>query len=166
MRDSAIIGRSIDNALLPVHWQIAFNRFEDAAHTARRAEGELSPETLGDLYAQAMRDYYGEAVEPTPGSERCWSTVPHFFFDTPGYVYGYAFGQLLALAAYARYQQIGKPFVNSYLEMLAAGGSRDPQRLVEMIGFDLSDPGFWNLGLDLIDARLREAEKLADGHAS
>jgi len=161
-----IIGRSIDNALLPVHWQIAFNRFEDAAHTARRAEGELSAEALGELYSQAMRDYYGEAVEPTAGSEQSWSTVPHFFFDTPGYVYSYAFGQLLALAAYARYQQIGEPFVNSYLAMLAAGGSRDPQRLVEMIGFDLSDPGFWNLGLDLIDARLHEAEKLADDQAS
>jgi oligoendopeptidase F len=161
-----IIGRSIDNALLPVHWQIAFNRFEDAAHTARRAEGELSAEALGELYSQAMRDYYGEAVEPTAGSEHSWSTVPHFFFDTPGYVYSYAFGQLLALAAYARYQQIGEPFVNSYLAMLAAGGSRDPQQLVEMIGFDLSDPGFWNLGLDLIDARLHEAEKLADDHAS
>jgi oligoendopeptidase F len=161
-----IIGRSIDNALLPVHWQIAFNRFEDAAHTARRAEGELSAEALGELYSQAMRDYYGEAVEPTAGSEHSWSTVPHFFFDTPGYVYSYAFGQLLALAAYARYQQIGEPFVNSYLAMLAAGGSRDPQRLVEMIGFDLSDPGFWNLGLDLIDARLHEAEKLADDQAS
>ena len=35
-----------------------------------------------------------------------------------------------------------------------------------MIGLDLRDPGFWNLGLDLIDARLREAEKLAAGHAS
>jgi oligoendopeptidase F len=161
-----IIGRSIDNALLPVHWQIAFNRFEDAAHTARRAEGELSAEALGELYSKAMRDYYGEAVEPTAGSEHSWSTVPHFFFDTPGYVYSYAFGQLLALAAYARYQQIGEPFVNSYLAMLAAGGSRDPQQLVEMIGFDLSDPGFWNLGLDLIDARLHEAEKLADDQAS
>ena len=115
---------------------------------------------------QGVRDYYGDAVEPTPGSEHCWSSVPHFFFDTPGYVYSYAFGQLLALAAYARYQQIGKPFVNSYLAMLAAGGSRDPHQLAEMIGFNLSDPGFWNLGLDLIDARLHQAEKLADTHAS
>jgi oligoendopeptidase F len=161
-----IIGRSIDNALLPVHWQIAFNRFEDAAHTTRRAEGELSADALGELYSRAMRDYYGEAVEPTVGSEHSWSTVPHFFFDTPGYVYNYAFGQLLALAAYARYQQIGEPFVNSYLAMLAAGSSRDPQQLIEMIGFNLSDPGFWGLGLDLIDARLREAEKLADDNTS
>jgi hypothetical protein len=35
-----------------------------------------------------------------------------------------------------------------------------------MIGFDLSDPGFWNLGLNLIDARLHEAEKLADDDAT
>ena len=158
----AIICRSIDNSLLPVHWQIAFNRFEDAAHTAHRAEGELSPDALGALYAQAMRDYYGESVASTPGSEHGWSTVPHFFFDTPGYVYSYAFGQLLALAAYARYQEIGRPFVDDYLEMLAAGSSRDPRTLGEMMGFDLSDPRFWNLGLDLIDARLREAETLAN----
>jgi oligoendopeptidase F len=156
-----IIGLSIDSALLPVHWQVAFNRFEDAAHMTFRAQGELSAETLCDLYSQAMRDYYGDSVEPTPGSEREWSIVPHFFFDTPGYVYSYAFGQLLALAAYARYQEIGEPFVDGYLEMLAAGSSRDPQQLAEMIGFDLSDPSFWNLGLDLIDTRLREAETLA-----
>jgi oligoendopeptidase F len=30
-----------------------------------------------------------------------------------------------------------------------------------MIGIDLSDPSFWNSGLELIDARLREAETLA-----
>jgi oligoendopeptidase F len=111
----AITGRSIDGAMMAVHWQIAFNRFEDAAHTARRADGELTPEVLCDLYSKAMRDYYGDAVEATPGSEREWSIVPHFFFDVPGYVYSYAFGQLLALAAYARYRQIGEPFVDDYL---------------------------------------------------
>ena len=122
---------------------------------AFRARADRNPaKTLQQtLVAQRAR---GKVLEPQNR---------HFFFDTPGYVYSYAFGQLLALAAYARYQQIGEPFVNSYLAMLAAGGSRDPQRLVELIGLDLRDPGFWNLGLDLIDARLREAEKLADGHA-
>jgi oligoendopeptidase F len=112
-----------------------------------------------------MGDYHGDAVEPTPGLEREWSIVPHFFFDVPGYVYGYAFGQLLALAAYARYRQLGEPFVEDYLAMLAAGGSRSPHQLVAMVGIDLNDPGFWNSGLDLIDTRLREAETLADAGA-
>jgi len=158
----AIIALDIDGAMKAVHWQIAFNRFEDAAHTRRRSDGELTPDVLDELYAQAMGDYHGDAVEPTPGIEREWSIVPHFFFDVPGYVYGYAFGQLQALAAYARYRQVGEPFVEHYLAMLAGGGSRSPHRLAAMIGIDLNDPGFWNSGLDLIDTRLREAETLAD----
>lgn len=108
-----------------------------------------------------MSDYHGDAVEPTPGSEREWSIVPHFFFDVPGYVYGYAFGQLLALAAYANYRRLGEPFVDDYLAMLAAGGSRSPNQLATMVRIDLGDPSFWHSGLELIDMRLREAETLA-----
>jgi oligoendopeptidase F len=164
----AILGLSLDGALKAVHWQIAFNRFEDAAHTRRRSDGELTPDMLNELFAQATSDYLGDAVEPTPGIEREWSVVPHFFFDVPGYVYGYAYGQLLAFAAYARYQELGEPFVEDYLAMLAAGGSRSPHQLAAMIGIDLNDPEFWNSGLDLIDRRLREAEMLGggDGHPS
>lgn len=162
----AIIGLSIDRAMMAVHVQIALNRFEDAAHTGRRSAGELAPDVLNQMYAQAMNDYYGDAVEPTPGSEREWSIVPHFFFEVPGYVYGYAFGQLLALAAYANYRQLGEPFVEDYLAMLAAGASRSPHQLAAMVGIDLSDPGFWNSGLELIDTRLREAETLADADGS
>jgi oligoendopeptidase F len=69
------------------------------------------------------------------------------------------------MAAYARYQQVGEPFVEDYLAMLAAGGSRSAHHLAAIVGIDLSDPGVWNSGLDLIDARLREAETLADAGA-
>jgi oligoendopeptidase F len=161
----AIIGLSIDGAMKAVHWQIAFNRFEDAAHTRRRSDGELAPDVLDELWAEAMRDWYGDSVDPTPGMEREWSIVPHFFFDVPGYVYGYAFGQLLALAAYARYRELGDPFVDDYMAMLAAGKSRSPHQLAATIGIDLGDPGFWSSGLDLIDIRLREAETLAAASA-
>lgn len=88
-----------------------------------------------------------------------------FLFDVPGYVYGNAFGQLLALAAYAQYRKIGEPFVDDYLAMLAAGRSRSPQQLAAMIGIDLSDPDFWGSGLALIDMRLGEAETLAGAGA-
>ena len=108
-----------------------------------------------------MSDYLGDAVEPTPGIEREWSIVPHFFFDVPGYVYSYAFGQLLASRHMPATKRSGEPFVDDYLAMLAAGGSRSPHQLAAMVGIDLNDPGFWNSGLDLIDTRLREAETLA-----
>ena len=69
-----------------------------------------------------------------------WSYVPHFI-NTPGYVYAYAYGQLLALSAYSRYLEEGEPFVPRYLELLAAGGSRSPEELGAIVGIDLADPG-------------------------
>jgi oligoendopeptidase F len=47
------------------------------------------------------------------------------------------------------------------LELLSAGGSRSPEELGRIVGVDLADPGFWDTGLDLIEAQLRDAEDAA-----
>ena len=86
--------------------------------------------------------------------------MPHFI-DTPGYVYAYAYGHLLALSVYRRYEERGEEFVGSYLELLRAGGSRSPEELGEIVGVDLTDPGFWASGLELIERRLERAEATA-----
>ena len=91
---------------------------------------------------------------------RWWSYVPHFI-STPGYVYAYAYGQLLALAVYGRYEEEGDSFVPAYLELLGAGGSRRPEELGEIVGVDLADPGFWDPGLDLVERQLDAAEQAA-----
>jgi len=51
--------------------------------------------------------------------------------------------------------------VPNYLAMLAAGGSKAPQQVAQLVGIDLEDPGFWSAGLDLVEERLREAEAAA-----
>ena len=43
--------------------------------------------------------------------------MPHFI-DTPGYVYAYAYGHLLALSVYRRYEEEGEGLVPSYLDLL------------------------------------------------
>jgi oligoendopeptidase F len=86
--------------------------------------------------------------------------VPHFI-NTPGYVYAYAYGLLLALSVYSRYLKEGDPFVPRYIELLSAGGSRSPEQLAEIVGIDLADPGFWDAGLALVEDQLSEAEALA-----
>ena len=102
----------------------------------------------------------GDAVEITDGYRTWWSYIPHFM-GTPGYVYAYAYGQLLALSVYQRYLEEGPSFVPSYLELLAAGGSRSPEELGAIVGIDLADPGFWDKGLDLVEGQLAEAEAAA-----
>ena len=86
--------------------------------------------------------------------------MPHFI-GTPGYVYAYAYGQLLALSVYGRYLAEGEAFVPRYVELLEAGGSRSPEELAAIAGLDLADPEFWNDGLALVRGQLDEAEKAA-----
>jgi oligoendopeptidase F len=102
----------------------------------------------------------GDAVAITPGYRTWWSYIPHFI-ATPGYVYAYAYGQLLALSVYARYEAEGDAFVPAYLDLLRAGGSRSPEELAAIVGCDLTDPDFWDAGLRIVEQQLVAAEDAA-----
>ncbi|HEV2998180.1 MAG TPA: M3 family oligoendopeptidase [Solirubrobacteraceae bacterium] len=156
----ALLAEDIEGAIATVFRQVAMNGFEDRVHTARCEEGELSVARIGDLWAQSQEDLLGDSVEVTEGYRSWWSYVPHFI-NTPGYVYAYAYGQLLALSVYERYQERGGDFVAQYLELLAAGGSKSPEELGRIVDVDLADPGFWDAGLDLVERRLTQAEAAA-----
>ncbi|HSO97421.1 MAG TPA: M3 family oligoendopeptidase [Solirubrobacteraceae bacterium] len=155
-----LLADRIDGAIATVFRQMAMNRFEHLVHTGRRSEGELSVERFAELWVQTQGELFGDSVEITDGYRTWWSYIPHFI-NTPGYVYAYAYGQLLALSVYHRYLQEGESFVPRYLELLSAGGSRSPEELGAIVGIDLADPGFWDAGLDLVEGQLREAEELA-----
>jgi oligoendopeptidase F len=156
----SLLAERIDGAIATVFRQMAMNRFEHLVHTRRRSEGELSVQRICDAWVEAQSELFGESVQITEGYRMWWSYVPHFI-NTPGYVYAYAYGQLLALSVYGRYLEEGPSFAPDYLELLAAGGSRTPEELGAMVGIDLADPGFWDAGLALVEQQLREAEELA-----
>jgi oligoendopeptidase F len=156
----SLLAESIEGSIATVFRQVAMNQFEDRAHTERREQGELSLDRIGELWAQSQEELLGDAVEVTEGYRSWWSYV-HHFVAVPGYVYAYAYGQLLALAVYGRYEEEGEAFVPAYLELLEAGGSRSPEELGAIVGIDLADPGFWDRGLALVERQLDEAERAA-----
>ena len=156
----ALLAENLEDTIATVFRQVAMNHFEDLVHTSRREQGELSVERFGELWAESQSELLGDSVELTEGYRSWWSYVPHFI-GSPGYVYAYAYGQLLALSVYERYEQAGAELVPRYLELLAAGGSLSPQELGEIVGIDLADPGFWEAGLDLVERQLQEAEEAA-----
>ncbi len=156
----ALLAENIEGAIATVFRQVAMNRFEDLVHTARRDQGELSVERFGELWAESQEEMLGDSVEVTDGYRSWWSYIPHFI-GSPGYVYAYAYGQLLALSVYQRYEQRGEEFVPRYLELLAAGGSLSPEELGRIVDVDLADPGFWDAGLDLVERQLEAAEAAA-----
>jgi len=156
----ALLAENLEDTIATVFRQIAMNRFEELVHSARREQGELSVDRFGELWAESQTELFGDSVEVTDGYRAWWSYIPHFI-NSPGYVYAYAYGQLLALSVYERYEQTGPELVPQYLRMLAAGGSKSPEEIGAIVGVDLADPEFWTAGLDLVERQLQEAEAAA-----
>jgi oligoendopeptidase F len=156
----AMLCSQCEDAFSTVFRQVAFNRYEDACHIARRREGELAIDQLGEIYQSKLQPMFGDALILTDEHKVWWSYIEHFL-HTPGYVYAYAFGNLLALSVYQRYLELGPAFVDDYLEFLAAGGSTRPDELVRRLGMDITDPDFWDAGLRILDGMVTEVETLA-----
>ena len=156
----SLLASTLEDSIATVFRQVAMNRFEHAVHTERRDAGELSVERFGELWGDTQGAVLGESVELTEGYHTWWSYIPHFI-ATPGYVYAYAYGQLLALSVYARYTERGDDFVPAYLQLLRAGGSLPPEELGSIVDCDLADPGFWDAGLDIVEGQLDAALEAA-----
>jgi oligoendopeptidase F len=157
-RLNLLAGR-IEDSIATVFRQIAMNRFEDAVHTERRAQGELSTERIEELWLDSQVKLFGDSVD-VDGYGTWWSYVPHFL-STPGYVYAYAYGFLFALAIFRRYELEGDAMVEPYFDVLRAGGSRPPEELAKIVGLDLTDSSIWKSGIDALADELDEAEALA-----
>lgn len=157
----AMIVGKIDDTIATVFRQVAMNRFEDKIHTARREQGELNADQFGALWLETQEAMFEDSVTLGDHYKHWWSYIPHFL-HTPGYVYAYAFGELLVLALYARYLEVGPSFADQYVGLLEAGGSDWPHVLVGKLGIDLTDLSFWHQGLDAIEALIAEAEELAE----
>ena len=156
----SLLAESLEGQIATVFRQTAMNRFEDRVHTERRDRGELSVDRFGELWAETQTAMLGDTVEITEGYRTWWSYIPHFI-GTPGYVYAYAYGQLLALSVYRTYTERGDAFVPQYLELLRSGGSHSPAELGRIVDVDLEDPAFWDGGLAIVEEQLVAAEDAA-----
>jgi oligoendopeptidase F len=155
----AFICQKIESIFATVFRQISMNRFEDMMHNRRREKGELSDDDLSELWMASQQPMFGDSVTLGDHYRTWWSYIPHFL-HTPGYVYSYAFGELLVLALYQQYLQKGDDFVPRYIELLSMGGSRSPYELLKPFDIDLDSPDFWQGGLQVIDNMLKDVENM------
>ena len=149
----AFICQKLESIFATVFRQISMNRFEEKVHTARREQGELKTETVTEMWLETQREMFGDSVTLSDNYGIWWSYIPHFL-HSPGYVYSYAFGELLVLALYALYKKDGGSFVPLYLNLLSAGGSLTPYQLLKPFGVNLDGPQFWSDGLQIINDML------------
>ncbi|MDE2996275.1 MAG: M3 family oligoendopeptidase [Bacteroidota bacterium] len=158
----AMLMGKIDDTIATVFRQVSMNRFENRIHGERRSKGELSAEDFSAAWMDTQKPMFGDSVTLSDDYSVWWSYIPHFL-HTPGYVYAYAFGELLVLALYQKYQESGPGFADQYIELLRSGGKDWPHTLVGELDVDLRDPAFWAGGVQAIGDLVDEAAGLAAG---
>jgi len=157
----ALLCSKLEDMIATTFRQNVLTRFELAAHTLR-GERLLSADDLCRLWVEENSKLFGDSVQMIDAYRWGWSYISHFI-HARFYCYSYVFGELLVLALYQQYLEQGEAFVPIYRELLAAGGSVDPAELVQRVGLDLNDPGFWQGGYDFMSGLIDELESLVAG---
>lgn len=152
----AMLAAKVEDMINTVVRQIAFYTFERKVHEARR-EGELTPEALCEIWMSVQEESLGPAIRLSSGYEPYWCYIPHFI-HSPFYVYAYAFGDCLVNSLYGVYQDAAEGFQERYFALLSAGGSKPYGELLAPFGLDAKDPGFWQIGLRMIEGMIIELE--------
>ena len=130
--------------------------FESAVFENRPME-VLSPDRMCELMLTAQKDAYGDGLDHECLHPYMWLCKGHYYSGGLSfYNYPYAFGGLFARGLYARYKEVGAPFVDTYKAMLRATSITDVEECALIAGVDLTDPDFWRSGLQSIADRIDE----------
>jgi oligoendopeptidase F len=154
----AMLAAKVEDMLNTVVRQIAFYKFERLIHLERR-DGELTADRISQSWMSTQAESLGPAIALKPGYETYWAYIGHFI-HSPFYVYAYAFGDCLVNSLYGVYEHSSEGFAERYLAMLAAGGSKSYSELLAPFGLDAKDPGFWKIGLSVIERMIDELEAM------
>jgi oligoendopeptidase F len=152
-----LLFRQMDDAYATIQRQIFFALFEKQAH--QMVIDGASVDELCDAYLKNLKEQFGNAVEISDEFKWEWVSIPHIY-NTPFYVYAYAFGQLLVFALYKQFKKEGESFKPRYIKLLSAGGSEAPMQVLSEAGIDVSKPEFWQGGFDVIKGLVDQLEKI------
>jgi oligoendopeptidase F len=152
-----MLSEKIDDFYATVGRQSFFTLFEIEAHN--QIANSTTVDEISKTYLKNLNEQFGNSVKVSEDFGIEWSCIPHFH-HAPFYCYAYAFGNLLALSLFQRYKKEGKEFAPAYIKILAAGGTKKPEKLLRESGIDITKPRFWQDGFDYIQNQVRELSKL------
>src|SRR5687767_14975242 len=138
---AVLLQHAVDSIAGTFYTQVMFADFELQAHRLVEADEPVTADTLNELYARLLKEYYGGVIDEEELSRVTWARIPHFF-NSPYYVYQYAtcFASTARLMQDLRAPATREAAVSRYLSLLRAGGSDFPMNLLARAGVDLSRP--------------------------
>jgi oligoendopeptidase F len=152
-----LLMRQLDDNYATIMRQVYFALFERSAHDAIKQGASV--DDLDEIYMENLAEQFGDSMDIADSFRHEWVAIPHFYYY-PFYVYAYAFGQLLVLSLYQRFQEQGDEFKAGYLEILRAGGSAAPMAVLEQAEFDVTQASFWQGGYDVLAEVLDQLKQL------
>ena len=130
---------------------------------ARRQKRTLGVSELNEIMLTAQRDAYGDGLDQTTAHPHMWVLKPHYY-GSHFYNWPYTYGLLFGLGLYAQYQLDPEKFRDGYDDVLSRAGMDTAEQLGQAFGIDVTSESFWTASLDVLRARMRNYEQLAQPH--
>ncbi len=157
----SILTHVLDEAGMAVFQVSARVWFEQSLYESIENGVHLDGETIAKLWCDARNKICGDAVEWFDEMRWQFAKTPHYFIPNfRFYNYPYVYAQLFVFALYQIYKKEGAEFITKFKKILSAGSSLSPKEIGEIIGFDITKPDFWELGMKQYEYFVKELESL------
>ena len=123
----------------------------------------LTGERISEMYGEIVRRYHGHdqdvvLIDDLYTNE--WLFIPHFYYNM--YVFQYATSQTAGTALYRKIIEDGEDGVENYKNLLRAGGSDYPYKLLANAGVDLATAEPYRAVVAEMNAIMDEMERLLE----
>ena len=138
-------------------------RFEEKLYSAIEKGEYLSPAKINDLFWQARKMYFGDAITWHPELSNQRHCKPHnYLVALRFYNYPYVYAEKIVLVLFNKYRTECASFVPKYKTFLANGGSKSPLDLAKDMGIDLNSEKFWSSSLSEVERLFKELKVLVN----
>jgi oligoendopeptidase F len=135
-----LLNQYIDNIRGTLITQVIFAEFELKMHTALENGEPLTAESLGQMYLDVIKSYYGPEVTYDDEYAYTWIRIPHFYrnFYVYKYATSYAASQALSQSVLQKDPKKHKEALDKYINFISSGSSKYPLELLKDAGVDMS----------------------------
>jgi len=157
----AILAHILDDAGQAAFQVSARFWFETSLYDAIKNGKNLDGETVSKFWCAGRDKIYGESVEWFDEMIWEWTMKGHYYIPNFRYYnYPYVLAQLFVYALYRVYKTEGKEFNPKFIKLLSLGGSQSLEDLGKLVGFDITKPEFWELGIKQYEDFVNQLENL------
>lgn len=100
--------------------------------------GSITAAVLNERKGQILAQFWGDTVHIDDGARMTWMRQPHYYMGL--YPYTYSVGLVASTAMSLLVRKEGQPAVGRWLDVLKAGGTREPLELMQLAGIDMNSP--------------------------